>query len=127
MNGQRVYCRRGLCFGLCSVLLLAAFVSGCTSPARFTPSSPAEKFPPYEGEVRVLQRLPNAGQFERVGVVVVEGVQLTAEEAMMDAARKKAAQNGANAVVMQGPIQVTKDSAGGITQTLAVWAIRLKR
>lgn len=123
MNGHRVYCR----WGLCLLFLLAAFASGCTSPAKFAPSSGAEKFPPYEGEVRVLQHLPSPGQFERVGIVTVEGVQLTAEEAMMDAARKKAAQNGANAVVMQGPIQVTKDSAGGIKQTLAVWAIRLKR
>lgn len=123
MNRHRLFCRWGLVF----LLAMAAFAIGCTSPARFTPASTTEKFPPYEGEVRVLQHMPDSGQFERVGVVVVEGVQLTADEAMMDAARRKAAQNGANAVVKQGPIQVTKDSAGGIQKTLAVWAIRVKR
>lgn len=119
--------RRHRCWGLCLLLVLGAAAVGCTSPARFAPSSGAEKFPPYDGEVRVLEHLPAPGQFERVGVVVVEGVQLTSDAALMDSARRKAAENGADAVVMQGPIQVTKDSAGGVKKTLAVWAIRLKR
>ena len=119
--------RRHRTWGLCLLIVLGAAATGCTSPARFTPSSGAEKFPPYEGEVRVLQQMPAPGQFERVGVVIVEGVQLTADAALMDSARRKAAENGADAVVWQGPIQVTKDSAGGVKKTLAAWAIRLKR
>lgn len=112
---------------VCMLLALAACLAGCTSPARFTPSGSSQEFPPYEGEVRVLERMPNSGQFERVGVVVVEGVQLTADAAMVDSVREKAAEHGANAVVMQGPIRVTKDSAGGVKKTLAAWAIRVKR
>jgi len=112
---------------VCRLLMLAVVLGGCTSPAEFSPSTGGKTFPPYEGDVRVLQKLPNPDQFERVGVVVVNGVQLTSDAAMVDAVRKKAAKNGANAVVMQGPVRVTKDSAGGVNKTLAAWAIRLKR
>jgi hypothetical protein len=109
------------------LLLLAMTISGCTSPAKFTPASGSEKFPPYEGEVRVLENLPSSNQFERVGVVIVEGVQLTKDASMVSAVKKEAAANGANAVVMQAPIKVTKDSSGGVHKRLAAWAIRLNR
>ena len=82
---------------------------------------------PTEGEVRILENLPSSDQFERVGVVTVDGVLLTKEAAMVDAIKREAAARGANAVVMQGPIKEMKDSSGGVQKTLAAWAIRLKR
>lgn len=112
---------------LAVLAILAVTISGCTSPAKFTPASGSEKFPRYEGEVRVLENLPSSDQFQRVGVVIVEGVQLTKDAAMVSAVKKKAAANGANAVVMQAPIKETKDSSGGVHRTLAAWAIRLNR
>ncbi len=108
------------------VMALAIAIGGCTSPAKFRPAT-GEKFPPYEGEVRLLENLPAPGQYRRIGVVVVEGVQLTQEAAMVDVAKRSAAANGADAIIKQAPVKLTKDGAGSVKKTLAVWAIRLNR
>lgn len=107
--------------------MLAITMSACTSPARFKPATGAEKFPPYEGKVRVLENMPDAGQFKRVGVVIVEGVLLTKETDMVAAVKREAAKRGADAVVMQGPVKEARDASGGVHKTLAAWAIRLER
>ena len=107
-------------------ILLAGVISGCTSPAKFQPASDSGQFPPYEGTVKVLENLPSQNQFTRVGVVSVEGVQLTRESNMVSALKDKAAENGANAVVMQAPLKVVKQPDGSIHKRLAAWAIRLK-
>lgn len=108
------------------VMALAIAIGGCTSPAQFRPAT-GEKFPPYEGEVRLLENMPAPGQYQRIGVVVVEGVQLTQEAAMVDVAKRSAAANGADAIIKQAPVKLTKDGAGSVKKTLAVWAIRLNR
>ena len=111
------------------VLLAAVFVviAACASPAKFQPASGAQSFPPYEGEVKVLQNLPPSGQYTRVGIVTVEGVLLTKEEEMMRLLKDKAADKGADAVVLQSPMKVTKDPDGSTSRKLAAWAIRLIR
>jgi hypothetical protein len=108
------------------LLLLIGATGGCTSPATFQPSSGGEAFPAYKGEVKVLENLPSGG-YKRVGVVVVEGVLLTKEADMVATLKKEAAAKGANAVVMQSPVKVTKEPDGGTTRRLAAWAIRLNR
>lgn len=107
--------------------VLVAVISGCTSPAKFQPASGAEQFPPYEGKVKVLENLPPSNQYKRIGVVMVEGVLLTKESAMVAAVKEEAAENGADAVVMQSPVKVTKNSDGSTRKRLAAWAIRLNR
>ena len=109
------------------LVVLIGAISACTSPAKFRPASGAEDFPPFEGEVRILENLPPSGVYERVGVVVVEGVLLTKDASMVAAVKQKAAENGANAVVMQSPIKNTKQSDGSTTRKLAAWAIRLRK
>ena len=130
MNGvihTRGVDRRTVLFSVLMLAMFLAAVSGCTSPARFTPAVGAENFPPYEGEVRVLENLPSSGRFKRVGVVIVEGVQLTSDGAMMGAAKREAAANGADAIVLQAPIKSTRESSGTVRKTLGAWAIRLER
>ncbi len=107
--------------------VLMAAISGCTSPAKFTPASDSQDLPRYEGEVRVLENLPNSDQYTRVGVVIVEGVLLTKDADMVAAVKKEAAANGADAVVMQSAIKVSKNPGGGTRKKLAAWAIRLNR
>lgn len=115
--------------GVLTVMLavLVAAMGGCTSPARFQPVSGGERLPPYEGKVRVLENLPPSDQYKRVGVVMVEGVLLTKESDMVAAVKKEAAENGADAVVMQSPVRVTKNPDGSTRKKLAAWAIRLNR
>jgi type IV pilus biogenesis protein CpaD/CtpE len=109
------------------LVVIMAALSGCTSPARFTPASGSGDFPPYKGEVRVLENLPPSGQYKRVGVIIIEGVLLTKEASMVTAIKKQAAANGADAVVMQSKIKVTKDPDGSTRKRLGAWAIRLNR
>ncbi len=122
-------CSRGRAGRLSTVLIVVvmAVISGCTSPATFQPASRAEEFPPYEGDVRVLQNLPPSNQYKRVGVVFVEGVLLTEDASMVASVKKKAAANGADAVVMQSKIKVIKNPDGSTTKKLAAWAIRLNK
>jgi hypothetical protein len=109
------------------LVLLIGAAAGCASPATFQPASGGEDFPAYKGEVRVLENLPTSGQYKRVGVVVVEGVLLTEDADMVATLKREAAAKGADAVVMQSPIRVTKDPDGSTTKRLAAWAIRLSR
>ena len=109
------------------LVMLVVAIGGCTSPARFTPASGSNDFPPYEGKVRVLENLPPSDQYKRVGVVIIEGVLLTKEASMVAAIKKQAAANGADAVVMQSKIKVTKDPNGSTRKRLGAWAIRLNR
>lgn len=120
---------RGRAGRLSTVLMAVVMtaISGCTSPATFQPASRSEEFPPYEGEVRVLENLPASSQYKRVGVVIVEGVLLTKDAAMVASVKKKAAAKGADAVVMQSKIKVSKNHDGNTTKKLAAWAIRLNK
>ena len=104
-----------------------AIISACASPAKFQPALGAENLPPYEGEVKVLENLPASNQYKRVGVVTVEGVLLTKEVEMVAAIKNLAAEKGANAVVMQAPMKVTKNPDGGTKRRLAAWAIHLNQ
>lgn len=116
--------------GRLSMLLMAVVivgVSSCTSPATFRPASGLVEFPPYEGDVRVLENLPPSSQYKRVGVVFVEGVLLTEDASMVASVKKKAGANGADAVVMQSKIKVIKNPDGSTTKKLAAWAIRLNK
>lgn len=121
--------RRELTPGTSYALLLLAvlFIAGCASPATFQASSGGKSYPPYEGEVRVLENLPPSDQYARIGIVKVEGVLLTKEAEMVAKIKDKAADKGANAVVMQSAMKVTKNSDGSTTRRLAAWAIRLNR
>lgn len=113
---------------LLTVMFVAvAVLAGCASPATFQPSSGGQTFPPYEGEVRVLENLPPSDQYTRVGIVKVEGVLLTKEAEMVAKIKEKAADKGADAVVMQSAMKVIKNSDGSTTRRLAAWAIRLNR
>jgi hypothetical protein len=112
---------------LLTVAVLFTVLSGCTSPAKFQPASGSERFPPYQGTVKILEHLPSSDQYKRVGVVMVEGVLLTKESAMVASIKEAAAENGANAVVMQSPIKESKNSDGSTRKRLAAWAIWLNR
>jgi hypothetical protein len=113
--------------GMLLAAMLMVVVSGCTSPAKFQPTLGAEALPPYEGKVKVLENLPASNQYKRVGVVTVEGVLLTKQSNMVAAIKEKAAEHGADAVVMQSQMKVTKLPDGNTRKKLAAWAIRLNR
>lgn len=107
-----------------AVAVLAAVLSACTPGTRFRPATVPVALAPYAGEVRVLGLLPPQGEYVTVGVVIADGVFLTEEVDMLDALKREAAAHGANAVVLQGKLQVTRKGSGGQEKRLAAWAIR---
>ena len=78
---------------------------------------------PYSGEVKVLERLPATGSYKMLGIVIVRGVALTSDERMFEQLKDRAAAQGADAVVLQGPIRTDENSAGGEDRRLAAYAI----
>lgn len=106
-----------------AVCLLAAalLLAGCAS-ASFRAAG-GEPLAPYRGEVRVLDRLPPAGQYRLVGIVTVHGVNLSSDARMFEQLKQLAAARGADAVVPQGGI---RERAGGDERVLAAHAIRLR-
>lgn len=125
-NQHRLTSRRSIIFQWVLAGLLLA-LTGC-STTQFRPANPTEKFPPFEGEVKVLEQLPPAGQYRHVGVVMVEGVTFTKQSRMMNAIKKEAAAQGANAVVFQSSkVKTSVNASGGEQKRIAAWAILLRR
>ena len=107
------------------ILLISLLLVGCAS-SEFTQSG-ARAYRPYSGEVAVLGQLPPGGGYERVGVVVVSGVEYTPERVMRTQAIEEAAERGANAVVFQGPVRIVGYRGSKPIRKLAAWAIRVRR
>ena len=82
-------------------VLLALLLAACTD-AKFTQTPTAQSFPPWEGEVQVLEQMPRGGSFDRVGVVVVTGPEYISDERLRKRLLDQAADQGANAIVYQG-------------------------
>ena len=104
-----------------TVLGALFLLCGCAS-TQFSPSG-AVAAAPYAGEVQVLERLPAKGSYTMLGVVIVRGVDITEDERMFKQLKERAAAQGADAVVLQGPIRVQDTTE---TRRLAGYAIRRK-
>jgi hypothetical protein len=110
-----------------AVVVAALLVlAGCTS-AQFNRNVSAPRYPPYAGEVAVLQSPPSAGTFERLGVVVVTAGDAGTMGGMLADLKKAAAKQGANAVMLQHDKLREGTSAGGTEHKLAAWAFRVRQ
>ena len=108
-------------------VLAAAWLAAC-STAEFRPSPSAPRYPAHRGAVEVLRALPAAGTFVQLGVVIARGVRLTEDEKMMRDLRAAAAENGADAIVLQSEetkVRVNQD--GSQSRFIAAWAIRRRK
>lgn len=105
-----------------ALIALTVVLAGCAS-SEFTQSS-AQKYPPFEGEVELLQTRPAPGSYELLGVVMVRGVGLTSDERMYKQLRELAAERGADAVIPQGEIRNRRTTEGGEERRFAGYAIR---
>jgi hypothetical protein len=105
-------------------LVVIALLGACAS-TKFNPFPGAPEYSAYPGEVTVLKTFPQSGSYDSLGIVVVYGVDLTDEEDLIEALQKEAAGRGANAIVLQGDVNVR--TRGGYTEkVLAAYALRLK-
>lgn len=107
------------------VSLLAATLTACTG-AKFKSAQGAKTYPEYKGEVRELKSFPQAGSFDRIGVVVVDGTENTDDARLRKRMLSEAAERGANAVIYQGAVKTVPYRDGAKQKRLAAFAIRLR-
>jgi len=110
-----------------AALLAAAAValSACTS-VQFNRITNAPEYPPFTGEVQVIESLPAADRFVRLGTVVARGGDAATGAGLTKDLQKEAARNGANAIMLQSPPR-EGTSAAGKELRLAAWAFRIER
>ena len=108
-----------------TALVALLVLCGCTT-TDFS-SSGDSGAAPYAGEVQVLERLPAKGSYTMLGVLIVRGVNLTSDERMFEQLKERAAAQGANAVVLQGPIIEQENTTGGVDRRLGGFAIVLHK
>lgn len=103
-----------------AAFVLSFILAGC-STGEFRGRSDAPTYPPYKGNVRVLERLPQAGTYERLGIVMARAGTVSYGDTLIKRLKKTAATRGANAIVLQGQERDTIDGT-----MLAGWAIRVR-
>ncbi len=103
-------------------VMLVSLLGACAT-TEHTTTSTASARPPYSGEVQILDAMPPSGSFERVGVVIARGSDITSDQTLRRNLLQQAGQMGANAVVLQGPVRAEPSSDGQSEKKLAAWAI----
>ncbi len=84
------------------VILVATVVSSCATYGIGHFTQTGKGFPPYKGTVRVVSTFPPGGTYEEVGIVSGKGGLAPSTADLIAAMQEKAAQNGANAIVITG-------------------------
>ena len=107
---------------LASVL---AFLGGCAT-ARYMPDPSGRVFPPYEGEITVLNEMPLRG-YTRVGTAIAEGGLAHGRTAMVDALKRRAKKVGADTVIIVGEPQLHGDRVLALEPVKNLPAIFLRR
>ena len=80
---------------LCCVMLVS-----CAWGTSFTQTG--KKYPPYRGDVQVYYEPPAGLQYEEIGLVSTEANQVHLKTIAIKALQKRAAEKGANAIIMTG-------------------------
>ena len=106
-----------------TAVIALALLGGCTT-SQFSPSGDSHAAPTSADDVQLLERLPAAGSYELLGVIIVRGVRLSSDERMFEQLKERAAQRGADAVVPQGKIRDQETTDGSETRRLGGYAIR---
>ena len=78
-------------------VIFVALISGCAT-ASFTQTG--QTFPEYEGVVRVFSEPPEDASYVEVGIVSSQGGNNHNSADLIEALQKKAAKNGANAIIL---------------------------
>jgi len=88
-----------LTFRILRVCFVLAFITGCAT-AKFAQTG--QTYPPYDGPVKVLSAPPQGGKYVEIGIVSSAGGMIHQWADLIVALQKKAAQKGANAIIVGG-------------------------
>jgi hypothetical protein len=69
-----------------------------------------KRYPPYRGDVQVYYELPAGVHYEEIGLVSTEANQVHLKESVIKALQEKAAEKGANAIIMTGLEETDKNT-----------------
>jgi OOP family OmpA-OmpF porin len=100
-------------------ILVMATLAGCTT-TRFMNMGGTE-YPPYDGEVQVIDVHPEGVEYEVIGIVSAGGPWETSHEQLLQQVKEEAAQHGANAVM------ICSEQMGEEDSSLVAPAVRIKR
>lgn len=87
------------------VCILFVFITGCAT-AKFTQTG--QNYPPYHGPVKVLSASPQGVKYEEIGIVSSVGGIFNQWAELIAALQKKAAQQGANAIIIGGAAETAQ-------------------
>ena len=87
--------KKQICIILCCTMLVS-----CAWGTSFTQTG--KRYPPYRGDVQVYYELPVGLQYEEIGLVSTEANQVHLKASVIKAFQEKAAEKGANAIIMIG-------------------------
>ena len=86
------------------VCLVFVFITGCAT-AKFAQTG--QTYPPYHGPVKVLSAPPQGVKYEEIGIISSAGGMIHQWADLIKALQKKAAQQGANAIIVGGADETT--------------------
>ena len=110
------------------MLVVAILISGCAT-ASFTQTG--QTFAKYEGPVRVLTEVPENTEYVEIGIVSSKGGSIHNDVDLIKALQKKAAKNGANAILLatnretQGFVASQYYSGTTSSKEITAFAIRI--
>ena len=88
--------------------LLYLLIISCAANSKFQLSG--KKYSPYQGEIQLLETLPESKAYEVIGNVSSMGRDMHSWDNLVESMMKKAAQYGANAIVITKQ-EMTEDDA----------------
>ena len=91
------------------VLVALSFFTGCAPLVKFTPTG--KTYPPHEGPVKIYETIPENLNYVEIGWVTSEGDWNHAWGELLKRLQKKAADNGANAILL---VTSNYDRADGV-------------
>jgi hypothetical protein len=82
------------------LIILSLLITACSSVKVEFEKSGKTKYPEYKSEVKVLEKAPSE-KYIKIGQLHAEGYLIDTEEDIIDKLKDKAAEHGANAIIME--------------------------
>lgn len=80
------------------IAIMCLVILGCATKIEFAQTGKA--YPPYDGPVKILEKLPTDKQYSEIGWISAEGDWNNPWGKMITELQEKAASKGANAIVL---------------------------
>ena len=90
------------------LIICCTMLVSCAWGTSFTQTG--KMYPPYRGNVQVYYELPAGVHYEEIGLVSTEANQVHLKASVIKALQEKAAEKGANAIIMRGLEEIDENT-----------------